>query len=801
MLLVVKWGMNCMKLALDIVQDEFGPICFVRSPPALHRLAVICAGCPPAAHLVRATHLNRSPPPSQAVVDTLVALGQVSVQELCRHAATLPLFKGDGRSVGVKVRDPARPQCSARLTSLPSQVRGALLVLLTHDLIAVSVTMRAYATGADAAPTSGRRGGARGRGTARQRRGREPGRLRALASRVLAANLAAMSEYEVSEAEFGGLRYDFKPLPAVRRLRFPRYLEIVRAAAGEAGVAVARAMLQHGPWYREAVVEAAVLAMHRAESGEAPAPAPTGGSKRWRRSEEEEGEEGGRGGPEEEEREELATRAEAAWIKLEGAGFLARTTGLGVAFPALLLAGSLAGGTRTAGNTVANWEANVAARANVPPEPFKKKARVVRAGDGDGVAAAVAAAARAAAAIAPSETVRRAAQGAYRFAWDVADRAVRNEILRRYAAEGPGRSVIPGAGVVLAATMAAVGLKGETSTRTELSASVSVRDIMRQVRRPLSEVEEKEEEEEEEEEGAGAGRRARPKSASRAAAWDAGAATETSVEAICARLAELPHKLLILRSSAYIAPSERRYAVPYACASLAVQLRALQSLVEARYAPLVTAGLTATGGAGAGGFGAAPATKDSGLEPSRVLRLLLERGQLDEKAVSDCAMLEPKVARAILFKLVGDGLVTLQEVPRRPDRAPQHTLFLFNATWGRIMPILAEWCAAALLRMRIRARMERHRIAVATASGELPPAPTRTEWEDGMTSGRPERSAPPPFVGAAGEAAAAAAAAAAGEAGEPSDGVAALERARAGLRKLYVTGLKVEETLFLFSDL
>jgi hypothetical protein len=64
---------------------------------------------------------------------------------------------------------------------------------------------------------------------------------------------------------------------------------------------------------------------------------------------------------------------------------------------------------------------------------------------------------------------------------------------------------------------------------------------------------------------------------------------------------------------------------------------------------------------------------------ARVVRLLLERGALDEKSISDLIMLPQKDARTAAFSLLASGVVSIQEVPRRPDHHPQFTFFLFEA--------------------------------------------------------------------------------------------------------------------------
>lgn len=64
---------------------------------------------------------------------------------------------------------------------------------------------------------------------------------------------------------------------------------------------------------------------------------------------------------------------------------------------------------------------------------------------------------------------------------------------------------------------------------------------------------------------------------------------------------------------------------------------------------------------------------------AQALRLLLYRGPLDEKHMSDLLMVPQREARAVAFQLMQRGYVELQEVPKRPDHHPQFTFYTFAA--------------------------------------------------------------------------------------------------------------------------
>jgi len=74
-------------------------------------------------------------------------------------------------------------------------------------------------------------------------------------------------------------------------------------------------------------------------------------------------------------------------------------------------------------------------------------------------------------------------------------------------------------------------------------------------------------------------------------------------------------------------------------------------------------------------FGGSP----SGTLASRILRTLLNKGMLEEKTVSDLVLADARTVRVYLWKMLGEGLLTTQEVPKRPDRNPQFASLLFCA--------------------------------------------------------------------------------------------------------------------------
>lgn len=105
---------------------------------------------------------------------------------------------------------------------------------------------------------------------------------------------------------------------------------------------------------------------------------------------------------------------------------------------------------------------------------------------------------------------------------------------------------------------------------------------------------------------------------------------------------------------------------------------------------------------------------------SRLMSLIMERGgALDEKSASDLAMVPAKDTKTTLWRLTTDGLLALQDVPKRPDHHPQFTFHLFRAELPKLLTCLAEKAHHSLLNLRRRRRMEvdRHAATLLQAGG------------------------------------------------------------------------------------
>ncbi|XP_069074042.1 DNA-directed RNA polymerase III subunit RPC3 isoform X1 [Pleurodeles waltl] len=63
---------------------------------------------------------------------------------------------------------------------------------------------------------------------------------------------------------------------------------------------------------------------------------------------------------------------------------------------------------------------------------------------------------------------------------------------------------------------------------------------------------------------------------------------------------------------------------------------------------------------------------------ARIFRLLLSKRHLEQKQVEDFAMVPAKEAKDMLYKMLSENLVALQEIPKTPDHAPSRTFYLYT---------------------------------------------------------------------------------------------------------------------------
>lgn len=104
---------------------------------------------------------------------------------------------------------------------------------------------------------------------------------------------------------------------------------------------------------------------------------------------------------------------------------------------------------------------------------------------------------------------------------------------------------------------------------------------------------------------------------------------------------------------------------------------------------------------------------DSRLEPPapRILRILIDKGMLEEKTLQEIALLGAKELRQSLSKLKQMGYLDLQEIPRDPHRLPNKTVFLWKHDTIRVANLITEHVYTGILRLIQMLKLERKSMA------------------------------------------------------------------------------------------
>ncbi|XP_057690601.1 DNA-directed RNA polymerase III subunit RPC3 isoform X2 [Corythoichthys intestinalis] len=81
-----------------------------------------------------------------------------------------------------------------------------------------------------------------------------------------------------------------------------------------------------------------------------------------------------------------------------------------------------------------------------------------------------------------------------------------------------------------------------------------------------------------------------------------------------------------------------------------------------------------------------------GSRSARIFRLLLKKKHLEQKQVEDFAMIPAKEAKDMLYTLLSQNLVQLQEIPKTPDFAPSRTFYLYTVNQLSTSRMLLQNC-------------------------------------------------------------------------------------------------------------
>jgi hypothetical protein len=150
------------------------------------------------------------------------------------------------------------------------------------------------------------------------------------------------------------------------------------------------------------------------------------------------------------------------------------------------------------------------------------------------------------------------------------------------------------------------------------------------------------------------------------------------------------------------------------------------------------------------------------------------------QAISDLVLAEAKAVRALLFRFVAEGLLLIQEVPRRPDRNPQHTSYLFSAHFDRILCVMSDNVCHAILNLRLRHRLESKRYAVALRESDAIMTAAEADEADAVDDAAAERRAT--------------------VASDIAQSKALLQNIDRGVARMMATILRADETLAIVSE-
>lgn len=95
-----------------------------------------------------------------------------------------------------------------------------------------------------------------------------------------------------------------------------------------------------------------------------------------------------------------------------------------------------------------------------------------------------------------------------------------------------------------------------------------------------------------------------------------------------------------------------------------------------------------------------------GVQSARIVRLLMEKRQLEQKTIGELALLPSNDARRRLYELFKENLVKMQEIPKRADHNPAFTVFCWSVDVSRMEKSVAERIELSLCKLRARRKME-----------------------------------------------------------------------------------------------
>nr|XP_048303592.1 DNA-directed RNA polymerase III subunit RPC3 [Myodes glareolus] len=91
---------------------------------------------------------------------------------------------------------------------------------------------------------------------------------------------------------------------------------------------------------------------------------------------------------------------------------------------------------------------------------------------------------------------------------------------------------------------------------------------------------------------------------------------------------------------------------------------------------------------------------------ARIFRLVLQKKYLEQKQVEDFAMIPAKEAKDMLYKMLSENFISLQEIPKTPDHAPSRTFYLYTVNVLSAARMLLHRCYKSIANLIERRQFE-----------------------------------------------------------------------------------------------
>ncbi|XP_011806666.1 PREDICTED: DNA-directed RNA polymerase III subunit RPC3 isoform X1 [Colobus angolensis palliatus] len=91
---------------------------------------------------------------------------------------------------------------------------------------------------------------------------------------------------------------------------------------------------------------------------------------------------------------------------------------------------------------------------------------------------------------------------------------------------------------------------------------------------------------------------------------------------------------------------------------------------------------------------------------ARIFRLVLQKKHLEQKQVEDFAMIPAKEAKDMLYKMLSENFMSLQEIPKTPDHAPSRTFYLYTVNILSAARMLLHRCYKSIANLIERRQFE-----------------------------------------------------------------------------------------------